>query len=378
MIIFIANQFIGNNISTGGDVLSVEMAKRVKGKKAFLSPKKIHKIIREQISDVALISTNNNHRILSTASTIFGGISTVIEYVLRSYNSSIWLIKNAKASDTIYLTGDFLCNSFPAYIVKKKYPQIKVLSNFFHRNPKPGNRPGNNYVVSYFSRFLQTISLRLISSISNNVFVLSEIGKNELIDEGFQKSKIVVSGAGVDKKIVVRRRRKAKNQIVFVGRVNITKGAFDIVQIFSIVSKVIPELHMVMMGGASKQDKKKLLALIRDYSMDNKISYLGFVDERSKYEIISESKVLVLPSKEEGFGIVIMEALALGVPVICYKLPSLKAIFTKYDSVKFVNCFDEHSFAKSIEKSCLENVPVKKQRIFTWEDVYKVQSKYIF
>lgn len=376
MIIFIANQFIGNRLSTGGDILAIELAKRVKQKITILAPFQMHPELLRSLGKVELINTDNFLFGSGTASSLLGGVSTTLHYLARSWSSTVWLLKNIKNEDTIYLTGDFICNTLPAWILKRRKPNIKVLANFYHRNPVPRDRFGNNNIVSYFSRLLQEISLKIIKRIAYKVFVLSKIGAQELRKDGFPQSQIVISGAGIN--IVKQKpaRAKKRDQIVFIGRMNVTKGAFDLIDIFYLVNLVKPDLELIMIGGTSAEDLKKLNELVRQYKLEGKVNYLGFVSEEVKNQILSESKALVLPSKEEGFGIVVMEALAHNTPVICYDLPALKAIFSKYKSVNFVKSFMKAEFADKIIKVTTRAVTKTQEKIQTWEGVYKIQSHY--
>lgn len=376
MMIFIANQFIGNKISTGGDVLAVEIAKRVKENFEVLAPSQIHSEIRKVLSHGALVDTDSFKIGSGTASSFLGGISTIIHYLIRSWSTSTWLLYNARGDDTVYLTGDFICNTIPALILKLKKPKTKVLANFYHRNPVPRDRFGNNYIVSYFSRLLQGISLKMIRRIAHKVFVLSKVGADELRKEGFPQSQVVISGAGINKVKQKPTRAKKKDQIVFIGRMNVTKGAFDLVEIFHEVYKKNKNLKLVMIGGTSEADLNKLNELIRQYKLEGKVNYLGFVSEEVKNQILSESKALVLPSKEEGFGIVVMEALAHNTPVICYDLPALKAIFSKYKSVNFVESFEKTKFADMVIEVASNRGGMVVEKVLTWEDVYKIQSRY--
>ncbi len=376
MLIFIANQFVGDKVSTGGDVLAVEIARRVKEKLIILAPSQVHPEISKILGRARLIDTDDFKIRPDTASSLLGGVLTTLHYLFRSWTTSIWLLKNAGNDDTIYLTGDFICNSLPAWILKKKNPNVKVLANFYHRNPSPETRYGNLYVVSYFSRLLQGISLQILKRTADKVFVLSKVGSKELSREGFPASQIVVSGAGIN--IVQQNRTPAekKNQIVYVGRMNVTKGAFDLIEIFHLVNKRNKRLNLVMVGGASESDLNKLDGLIRQHQLEEKINYRGFVSEEVKNQILLESKAMVLPSKEEGFGIVVMEALALGVPVICYDLPALKMVFSKYKSVYFVKGFEKTRFADKIVEVVSKMDGKTRETVPTWDDVYKIQSKF--
>jgi glycosyltransferase involved in cell wall biosynthesis len=57
------------------------------------------------------------------------------------------------------------------------------------------------------------------------------------------------------------------------------------------------------------------------------VDWRGFVSEDEKRQILSESRLFLAPSYEEGWGISVCEALASGVPVVAYRLPVLDELF---------------------------------------------------
>ena len=57
------------------------------------------------------------------------------------------------------------------------------------------------------------------------------------------------------------------------------------------------------------------------------VDWRGFVSEEEKRTILRESRLLLAPSSEEGWGIAVAEALAAGVPVVAYTLPVLDELF---------------------------------------------------
>jgi glycosyltransferase involved in cell wall biosynthesis len=54
---------------------------------------------------------------------------------------------------------------------------------------------------------------------------------------------------------------------------------------------------------------------------------LGFLPEKDKIATLKSSRVFLFPSYEEGWGIVVAEAMACGLPVIAYDLPAYREIF---------------------------------------------------
>jgi glycosyltransferase involved in cell wall biosynthesis len=64
--------------------------------------------------------------------------------------------------DAIYTTGDFLCNTFPSFIFKKRNPQTVWVANIFHINLPPIRRKQNKFLYALFSFLFQRVSLLLI------------------------------------------------------------------------------------------------------------------------------------------------------------------------------------------------------------------------
>lgn len=75
--------------------------------------------------------------------------------------------------------------------------------------------------------------------------------------------------------------------------------------------------------------KAEYLKLAKDLQIDKNISFLGKLENKEFLRSLQEADVLVLPSinSNEAFGIVLIEALACGVPVIASNLPGVRSVF---------------------------------------------------
>ncbi len=94
--------------------------------------------------------------------------------------------------------------------------------------------------------------------------------------------------------------------IVYMGRIDVSKGCDELLDWFSLYKKKYKNnLKLVLMG-------KEILKVPK--SKD--IISLGFVSEKEKYDVLSKSIALVLPSHYESLSIVVLEAFALGKPVL--------------------------------------------------------------
>ncbi len=376
--IIIANQLIGKSISSGGDVLAFQMVRRMPSvDTVILAPKLASESIAKACPGKEIFNTGNLNP--TSASSIIGGIITVLAYIERTISTSVFLFLHCSQIRSVYLTGDFLCDVLPAYIMRIfcKNNRIKVVGNFYHLNPSPKDRKGNPPLISYFSRIFQELSLRLMRKTLSQIFVLTEEGKRDLVNKSFDSKRVVVSGAAADVPGAVGDiKHPNTNQIVYVGRINNTKGAFDLVEILKIIIKSKPRVRCVMVGSASIEDLQKMKTMIKKNGLDSNIILTGFLDDNEKYKIISQSKCLVLPSKEEGFGIVIMESLSLGVPVVCFDLPAIELIYGKYKQVYRLRLGDIEQFSNRVVKILKADKVKFKYDLPSWDDVFKVQSKY--
>lgn len=100
--------------------------------------------------------------------------------------------------------------------------------------------------------------------------------------------------------------------IVTSGRLNAQKGQDHLLRAFSIALREHPEFQLVVLGTGERE--MELRELARSLNIADKVQFMGF--QKNPFAIISKAKVFILPSHYEGFPNVVMEALALGVPVI--------------------------------------------------------------
>ena len=105
-----------------------------------------------------------------------------------------------------------------------------------------------------------------------------------------------------------------------MGRLIKEKNVDILIKSIKSVSKEIPEVKAVIIGEGPEGERLKSLA--GDLDLEDNIKFLGFLpnyDDVISY--IKSSKVFVLPSTREGFGIVLLEAMACGLPVITVDHP---------------------------------------------------------
>lgn len=113
-------------------------------------------------------------------------------------------------------------------------------------------------------------------------------------------------------------RKTEKTRFLFVGRLVYYKGCDVLLKAF-----VGAENAILTVVGSGKMEKE-LKRLTRTLGIEDKVRFLGEVSEAELYKQYGECDVFVLPSvaKSEAFGLVQLEAMVFGKPVINTKLPS--------------------------------------------------------
>ena len=105
--------------------------------------------------------------------------------------------------------------------------------------------------------------------------------------------------------------------ILGVGRLEPQKDFPTLIRAFAKVREVRPARLMILGSG---RDREKLDSLVRELGLKEDVAIVGFV--KNPYPYIKRAAVYVLSSAWEGFGNVIVEALALGTPVVATNCPS--------------------------------------------------------
>jgi glycosyltransferase involved in cell wall biosynthesis len=102
--------------------------------------------------------------------------------------------------------------------------------------------------------------------------------------------------------------------LVCVGRLCPQKDQLGLLKAFSNLATRVPNLRLTLVGDGPMRAaiEHSILAL----DLENKVTLTGWVDSKRVQHEISQATTLVLPSLAEGLPIVIMEAMALGKPVI--------------------------------------------------------------
>lgn len=154
-----------------------------------------------------------------------------------------------------------------------------------------------------------------------------EMGR--LVDAyGIPRERVFLGGMGVDM-TTIRQDRRPGGYVLFLGRKTRTKGIHLLLKAMQDVWSELPEVTLVL-AGARTPDTDEIdanLASLEPRFRGN-VSSLDDISDQRKVELLGSAACLVLPSKVESFGGVILEAWASGVPVVTLDLPVFRSIVT--------------------------------------------------
>lgn len=213
------------------------------------------------------------------------------------------------------------CNSFDI-------PEIAILCRMFLRNIKIV------YTIHGVGQYDNLNKVRIIyrNVICNSIIAISRSVGDDIISHGANQKKVhvIYNAINFDKfeKHFNKRYDKDNIAIGHVGRIDIEKKGQDLlVEAIAILKKRGINIKCYFAGAADflhQNDLKKLNALVDKYGLNESIIFCGNVENIPRF--LEKIDIFVLPSRYEGFGISLIEAMAMGIPCIASNIAGPKEI----------------------------------------------------
>ena len=222
----------------------------------------------------------------------------------------------------------------------------------------------------FFGRVVE----RLTSKLTSRNIAVSEGTKRGLRIIGVRKDINVIPN-GIDfKRIEMIKYSKEESDIIFAGRLIKEKNVDLLIKAVKLVCNEIPDVKCIIIGNGP--EKRELTKLVYDLKMDNNIKFIGFLENHDHViSYMKSSKVFVLPSTREGFGIVALEANACGLPVVTVNHKRNAACELIVDGSGFICELSDCSIAEKISMALgrenMRDVCIENARRFDWRVVSK-------
>jgi glycosyltransferase involved in cell wall biosynthesis len=148
----------------------------------------------------------------------------------------------------------------------------------------------------------------------------SESAAVDLMEMGIDKKNINIIHHGViiERPKPMPKKEKTKT-IIFLGALAKDKGIEDAIKTFEILNRK-DKYKFWIVGKCGEPYLKYLERLVKNLRLKDKTKFFGFVSqEEKKFELLARAHILINPSLIEGWGLVNIEANAMGTPVVAYK-----------------------------------------------------------
>ncbi len=206
---------------------------------------------------------------------------------------------------------------------------------------------------SWQSRFFHRFFIKNSCAWASKVIVVSNKTKSDLIT--FYKvpeEKVVVIENGFRKRFVgnLKEEGKAKREkfILFIGRLEKRKNVLNIIRSFEVLKGKYGYPGKLYLVGGPGHGYREIKEKIEKSKYRKDIRELGFVSEREKWFYLSEAEIFLFPSLAEGFGIPILEAQSMGVPVVTSDRSPMKDVVA--DKRVLVNPEDVEEIARVVNR----------------------------
>lgn len=113
-----------------------------------------------------------------------------------------------------------------------------------------------------------------------------------------------------------QKNEKRSNKFVFIGRLTDVKQPDHLIEAYQLAREQLTSFTLDIYGEGP--EKEKLEKLIKEYQLEDHIFLKGLTDDPES--VFASAKASFLPSRYEGFGLVIMESLNNGCPIVAYDI----------------------------------------------------------
>ena len=219
---------------------------------------------------------------------------------------------------------------------------------------------GNNF-YGYFGRIASGLIVwaeRVLGLITKKEVALTELEKKDLITFKIvpeNKVELIYQGLELEKlKFDLKERISVRKDlgisdfdcaIGLIGRLEPVKGGKYFIEAAKLVIPKVNPVKFIVVGEGSQ--RSELMNLVKTYGIESRFIFTGWRDDVDR--IISGLDILVLPSLNEAVGIVLLEAQAIGVPVIASRVGGVPEIVNAPEAGVLIPSADVKALAEAIE-----------------------------
>lgn len=205
---------------------------------------------------------------------------------------------------------------------------------------------------SFWERIYMRVSIRFSCRVAQTVVCVSENTKRDvMLLYKVAEEKIRVVYEGYETNFQFPNKSKfpiSKPYLLFIGRLEERKNIVRMIETFEILKKKYAISHELILVGKPGYGYEKIRCKIQNARYKSAIREVGYVNEEEKWELLKNADVFLFPTLYEGFGIPILEAQSVGVPVVTSDVSSLPEIAG--EGAIYVDPLSAESIAEGVHK----------------------------
>lgn len=311
-ILFSANTFFPQQ--GGAEQLTADLIQgcQKKGHQTFL----ITQLLEQTLPRLEQSGELEIHRVEFPRRYFFGrkGKRKNIKRVFRLFIYHYRLLKKEKI-EVFYLSHFGMNGLFP------------VLLKPFHRFKFVVLLHASELRVHYVNHPIFRFVFRLGLYFSDEIICVSEKLRKELIlvmPKVASKVRVISNAVPKKEMLACGTYPHPRPFVLFVGRLSQHKNISLLLEAFSQIAKKMPECDLLIAGEGPEEDA--LRELVRSKDLSSRVYFLGFKSRKDVFSLLKSCSMLVLPSRNEGHPLVVLEAIAAGKICIGSKVKGIDEI----------------------------------------------------
>ena len=224
-----------------------------------------------------------------------------------------------------------------------------------------------DYEVRSFRRGLYTFLLRLTLPLVHRIICVSDSNRRDLIDEcpaAAARIQTVYNGVDPSAFLLQPDRTKVREELgivsgpvlITIARLTEAKGHRYLLQALPRLLETWPQLCCLFVGEGELHDTLQRMAM--DLGVERSCRFVGIREDIA--EILAAADVVVLPSLSEGFPFVLLEALAMGCPVVASQVNGVPELIEDHKTGLLVPPRDPQALATAIREVLSDSTAASK------------------
>jgi glycosyltransferase involved in cell wall biosynthesis len=228
--------------------------------------------------------------------------------------------------------------------------------------------------------------LSLVARKADHIITISEYSKTQIIERlGMPASKVTAIYCGVNEEFHPMDRDAAfavvsaelgiqGPYILYVGSLKPYKNVSTLMKAFVLLRKrcAIPQRLLILVDDIKWKDS--LVKECARLGIEKETSFVSYVEQELLPKIYAAADLLVMPSRIEGFGLTVLEAMACGTPVVCSRAASLPEVggeavvyFDSENPDELAGAMERVLASKELQQD-LKSKGLARARIFSWKE----------